>query len=208
MNYRGSQFNKDRLQMNPQQQQQYLLQRQMQQYGYQDAYNEEEPNYEYETDPQNQIQPTDSYRSANDFENTPDTRYSKKSSKGENTGNQLTYIRVRPPLPREQDPSCPFRSCLHISPDNRSISLMEYMGAEVNELDRQRDLQENPQLCVWHNFNFDYVYDPSCTQNFLYDNAAKPAVNSVLEGYNATILAYGQTGTGKTYTMEGFKYSG
>jgi len=29
---------------------------------------------------------------------------------------------------------------------------------------------------------------------------------SVLEGYNATILAYGQTGTGKTYTMEGFKY--
>jgi len=26
---------------------------------------------------------------------------------------------------------------------------------------------------------------------------------SVLEGYNSTILAYGQTGTGKTYTMEG-----
>ena len=30
---------------------------------------------------------------------------------------------------------------------------------------------------------------------------------SVLEGYNATILAYGQTGTGKTHTMEGFKYN-
>ena len=29
----------------------------------------------------------------------------------------------------------------------------------------------------------------------------------MLEGYNATILAYGQTGTGKTHTMEGFKYS-
>lgn len=27
---------------------------------------------------------------------------------------------------------------------------------------------------------------------------------SVLHGYNATVLAYGQTGTGKTYTMEGF----
>ena len=29
-----------------------------------------------------------------------------------------------------------------------------------------------------------------------------------MEGYNATILAYGQTGTGKTHTMEGFKYNG
>lgn len=30
----------------------------------------------------------------------------------------------------------------------------------------------------------------------------------MLEGYNATILAYGQTGTGKTHSMEGFKYNG
>ena len=64
------------------------------------------------------------------------------------------------------------------------------------------------KLIEEHNFTFDYVYDPSSTQNFLYDNTAKAAVISVLEGYNATMLAYGQTGTGKTYTMEGFKYSG
>lgn len=30
-----------------------------------------------------------------------------------------------------------------------------------------------------------------------------PMVNEVLEGFNCTIFAYGQTGTGKTYTMEG-----
>lgn len=52
------------------------------------------------------------------------------------------------------------------------------------------------------------MYGPSATQNFLYENTAKAAVDSVLTGYNATMLAYGQTGTGKTYTMEGFKYSG
>lgn len=31
--------------------------------------------------------------------------------------------------------------------------------------------------------------------------AASPVVNDVLQGFNGTILAYGQTGTGKTYTM-------
>jgi len=46
------------------------------------------------------------------------------------------------------------------------------------------------------------------TQEDVYDSTAKSATCSVLEGYNATILAYGQTGTGKTHTMEGFKYSG
>ena len=31
----------------------------------------------------------------------------------------------------------------------------------------------------------------------------RPSVDAVLEGYNATVFAYGQTGTGKTFTMQG-----
>lgn len=69
-------------------------------------------------------------------------------------------------------------------------------------------MDANPHLCVWQNFTFDYVYDQDSTQEFVYENTAKPAVCSVFEGYNATMLAYGQTGTGKTHTMEGFKYNG
>jgi len=38
----------------------------------------------------------------------------------------------------------------------------------------------------------------------VFENTAKGVVESSLKGYNATIFAYGQTGTGKTYTMEGF----
>ena len=37
----------------------------------------------------------------------------------------------------------------------------------------------------------------------LYNAAARKIVDNVLEGYNGTIFAYGQTGTGKTFTMEG-----
>jgi kinesin family protein 3/17 len=37
----------------------------------------------------------------------------------------------------------------------------------------------------------------------VYNHAARPLVQNVLEGYNGTIFAYGQTGTGKTFTMEG-----
>jgi len=37
----------------------------------------------------------------------------------------------------------------------------------------------------------------------VYDEAVRPIVDSVLQGFNGTVFAYGQTGTGKTYTMEG-----
>ncbi|XP_034248850.1 kinesin-like protein KIF3A isoform X2 [Thrips palmi] len=37
----------------------------------------------------------------------------------------------------------------------------------------------------------------------VYNRVAAPIVNKTLAGYNGTILVYGQTGTGKTYTMEG-----
>ncbi|XP_027108683.1 kinesin-like protein KIN-5D [Coffea arabica] len=52
-------------------------------------------------------------------------------------------------------------------------------------------------------FAFDKVFGPTSQQKDLYDQAVWPIVFEVLEGYNCTIFAYGQTGTGKTYTMEG-----
>ncbi|KAL7032887.1 hypothetical protein ACKWTF_007422 [Chironomus riparius] len=52
-------------------------------------------------------------------------------------------------------------------------------------------------------YGFDNVFDQFSAQIDLYVNTARPIVDKVLEGYNGTILAYGQTGTGKTYTMVG-----
>ena len=52
-------------------------------------------------------------------------------------------------------------------------------------------------------FTFDMVYNWESTQKQVYDNTARGIVNSTMEGYNGTIFAYGQTGTGKSHTMEG-----
>ncbi|XP_029470586.1 kinesin-like protein KIF3B isoform X2 [Rhinatrema bivittatum] len=54
-------------------------------------------------------------------------------------------------------------------------------------------------------FTFDAVYDWNAKQFELYDETFRPLVDSVLQGFNGTIFAYGQTGTGKTYTMEGLR---
>jgi kinesin family protein 3/17 len=52
-------------------------------------------------------------------------------------------------------------------------------------------------------FTYDAVYDQNSRQLDIYDEAVRPIVDSVLMGFNGTVFAYGQTGTGKTYTMEG-----
>ena len=47
------------------------------------------------------------------------------------------------------------------------------------------------------------TFDHTLFQVDVYNRVARNIVDNVLEGYNGTIFAYGQTGTGKTFTMEG-----
>ncbi|KAA8894875.1 P-loop containing nucleoside triphosphate hydrolase protein [Sphaerosporella brunnea] len=52
-------------------------------------------------------------------------------------------------------------------------------------------------------YTFDRTFGPEADQQRIYDHVVAPLLNEVLDGYNCTIFAYGQTGTGKTYTMTG-----
>lgn len=52
-------------------------------------------------------------------------------------------------------------------------------------------------------FTYDKTYDWRSSQEEIFDDVAKPILESVMEGYNGTIFAYGQTGTGKSFTMMG-----
>lgn len=52
-------------------------------------------------------------------------------------------------------------------------------------------------------FNFDRVFDSNETTKDVYEEIAVPIIDSAIQGYNGTIFAYGQTASGKTYTMMG-----
>ena len=52
-------------------------------------------------------------------------------------------------------------------------------------------------------FKYDKVFKSETGQNVIYENVGKRIVGDVMEGYNGTIFAYGQSGSGKTYTMYG-----
>jgi kinesin family member 11 len=53
-------------------------------------------------------------------------------------------------------------------------------------------------------YAFDHVFGPGSSQEEVYKKLLEPIVQDVLNGYNCTVFAYGQTGTGKTHTMEGW----
>ena len=50
-------------------------------------------------------------------------------------------------------------------------------------------------------FNFDLVLEREASQEEVYTKMVSDRVHSVINGYNATVFAYGQTGTGKTFSM-------
>ncbi|KAF7311304.1 Kinesin-domain-containing protein [Mycena kentingensis (nom. inval.)] len=52
-------------------------------------------------------------------------------------------------------------------------------------------------------FSFDQVHGPPATQHEMFTNTALPLISRFVEGFNCTILAYGQTSSGKTHTMTG-----
>lgn len=117
-----------------------------------------------------------------------------------NTSNNYmkAMIRIRPPLPREIGFRIPFRSISEVSPDNKSIIIYEYLGSSTNELFRQHELISNPSMFQEHHFSFNNIFDQDSTHLKLYIKAGKPCIKTLLVGDNSTIIAYCQTGTGKT----------
>ncbi|NXA22284.1 CENPE protein, partial [Ibidorhyncha struthersii] len=88
-------------------------------------------------------------------------------------------VRVRPLVARES--ALEDKVSLHWKSENNTIS--EVNGTKV--------------------FNYDRVFHSSDNTQQLYEGVAVPIIQSAVQGYNGTIFAYGQTASGKTYTMMG-----
>ncbi|KAM6991341.1 chromosome-associated kinesin KIF4-like [Passerculus sandwichensis] len=85
-------------------------------------------------------------------------------------------LRCRPLVPKETSEGC--RTCLSFVPGDPQV----VMG--------------NDKV-----FTYDYVFCPSVEQEEVFNTAVSPLVRGIFKGYNATALAYGQMGSGKTCSM-------
>uniref|UniRef100_A0A803P806 Kinesin-like protein n=1 Tax=Cannabis sativa TaxID=3483 RepID=A0A803P806_CANSA len=106
-----------------------------------------------------------------------------------------------------------------LTPRPERRRLMDSRGVDWNRHDRDKEVnvqvllrcrplsdeeaKSNVQRVISCNEQKKEVFGPKSQQRSIYDQAISPIVNEVLEGFNCTVFAYGQTGTGKTYTMEG-----
>ena len=94
-------------------------------------------------------------------------------------------VRCRPMIEREK-----YRKC-------ESIVNIDTLKNQV-----QLKSSEGPNLPS-KNFTFDGSYGIDSNTESIYNDFGVPLVKSVCEGYNGTVFAYGQTGCGKSFSMQG-----
>ncbi|NXW58540.1 KIF9 protein, partial [Eurystomus gularis] len=97
-----------------------------------------------------------------------------------------SFVRVKPTADFAQD-------MIKFGPDNKSIDI--YLKKDA----KQGIVNNRPTN--W-SFRLDGVLH-NTSQELAYETVAQKLVSEALSGYNGTIMCYGQTGAGKTYTMTG-----
>ncbi|XP_051144007.1 kinesin-like protein KIN-UB isoform X2 [Andrographis paniculata] len=120
-------------------------------------------------------------RTSSSFKSKLPPTNARRSSGGE-SGRVRVAVRLRPRNAEEQAADADFADCVELQPELKRLKLCK------NNWDSDT-------------YEFDEVLTEFASQKRVYEVVAKPVVESVLEGYNGTVMAYGQTGTGKTYTL-------
>ncbi|KAF9152302.1 hypothetical protein BG015_005479 [Linnemannia schmuckeri] len=91
-----------------------------------------------------------------------------------------------------------------LRPETEVLSLIE-RSATPSSVSGSSTPMEAPQQVVvvplQRHFTFDHIFGTDAAQEEIYQGCVKRMVDKFMEGYNVTIMAYGQTSSGKTYTM-------
>ncbi|KFV20001.1 Kinesin-like KIF18A, partial [Tauraco erythrolophus] len=110
-------------------------------------------------------------------------------------------VRVRPESQKEKDGN--FSKVVHVV--DQHILVFDPKEEEVSFFHGKRlahrDLNKRTKKDL--KFVFDAVFAESSSQLEVFENTTKSLIDGFLNGYNCTVLAYGATGAGKTYTMLG-----
>ncbi|RDX65045.1 Kinesin-like protein KIN-12F, partial [Mucuna pruriens] len=95
-------------------------------------------------------------------------------------------------------------SSCNLLPQKRVVVRIRPENSNAKEGDWKIKKVSSDALCVGdRKFMFDEVFDTNSNQEDVFQSVGIPLVRNALAGYNTTILSYGQSGSGKTYTMWG-----
>ena len=104
------------------------------------------------------------------------------------------FVRFRPLNDLEND----------LLSDNCGWETPKYISDTQIGIYSTKELKDtNAQIPTNLIFKYDKIFNTDSQQSQIYENVGKRIVDDVMEGYNGTIFAYGQSGSGKTYTMYG-----
>eukprot|EP01084_Bolivina_argentea_P217219 368865_1 len=103
-----------------------------------------------------------------------------------NTDHINVFCRFRPQMPWETNQNAYI--VVDVLDDNKSVTI-----THPDKCKHPKPIQ----------FPFDYVFDWNCTQQNVFDITTKNSIYSMFEGYNATIISYGFSQSGKTFSMTG-----
>ncbi|KAL5506186.1 hypothetical protein EMCRGX_G007780 [Ephydatia muelleri] len=120
----------------------------------------------------------------------------KKASVGSKAADNFrVVVRVRPLLQK-------LPACAVADEEQKSVTVTKPGKKKQIDVEDFREIV-GADANQTHVFTFDEVFGPSAAQGSIFVQCVQPIVDSVLEGYNGSVIASGQTGSGKTYTIEG-----
>ena len=82
---------------------------------------------------------------------------------------------------------------------------LEEKSENIHRISNKKQLIiRDPNKSEEQSFMFDHIFETSSTQEDIYKEVGMPVLANILDGFNGTFMAYGQTSSGKTHTMQGY----